>query len=155
MAQEDLGPAVVPFRDNDGRTRRMILRLDPRSHIPPYEQLRAQISVMVAVGHLPPGTRVPTVRDLAEYLDLAPGTVARTYRELERDGILEGRGRRGTFVVDEPPESEPVLERRRRLEEAATTFAFAVRQLGASPDGALEAVRAAFDSLAERENPQG
>jgi DNA-binding transcriptional regulator YhcF (GntR family) len=150
MSEEDVGPAVVPFRDNDGRSRRMILRLDPRSHIPPYEQLRAQISVMVAVGHLDPGTRMPTVRDLAGFLDLAPGTVARTYRELERDGILEGQGRRGTFVVDEPPESEPVLERRRRLEDAATTFAFAARQLGVAPDSALEVARAAFDTLAER-----
>ena len=153
--EEEAGPAVVPFRDNDGRSRRMILRLDPRSHIPPYEQLRAQISVMVAVGHLGPGTRMPTVRDLAGLLDLAPGTVARAYRELERDGILEGQGRRGTFVVDEPPESEPVLERRRRLDEAATTFAFAARQLGVGPDSAVDAVRGAFDSLAERENPQG
>jgi DNA-binding transcriptional regulator YhcF (GntR family) len=148
---EPAGPAVVPFRAADGRSRRMILRLDPRSHIPPYEQIRAQISVMVAVGHLVPGTRLPTVRDLAGSLDLAPGTIARTYRELERDGIVEGRGRRGTFVVDEPPESEPVLERRRRLEEAATTFAFAARQLGVPADTAVESVQAAFDSLAERE----
>jgi DNA-binding transcriptional regulator YhcF (GntR family) len=143
----------VTFRDTSGRARRMILRLDPRSHIPPYEQLRAQIAVMVTVGHLHPGTRLPTVREMAESTDLAPGTVARAYRELEHDGMVEGRGRRGTFVVDEPPESEPVLERRRRVEEAATTFAFAARQIGVGADVAIDAVRAAFDALAEREHP--
>ena len=58
---------------------------------------------MVAVGHLPPGCRLPTVRDLTSQLDLAPGTTARAYRELERDGVAEGRGGRGSFVVDEPP----------------------------------------------------
>jgi DNA-binding transcriptional regulator YhcF (GntR family) len=151
----EAGPHVVPFRDATGRSRRMILRLDPASHIPPYEQLRAQLTVMIMVGQLEPGTRLPTVRELADAIDLAPGTVARAYRELERDELLEGRGRRGTFVVDEPPESEPVLERRRRIDEAATTFAFAARQLGVSPDTAIDAVRAAFETLAERErSPQ-
>lgn len=129
----------------------MILRLDERSHIPPYEQLRAQLSVMIGAGYLEPGTRIPTVRDLAELLALAPGTVARAYRELERDGLVEGRGRRGTFVVDEPPGSEPVVERRRRLDAAAETYALAVRQLGVQPDAAIEAVRAAFDKLVEGE----
>jgi GntR family transcriptional regulator len=150
---EEAGPYVVPFRDASGRTRRMIIRFDPRSHIPPYEQLRAQLSVMVTVGHLEPGTRLPTVRELAEAIELAPGTVARAYRELEHDRVVEGRGRQGTFVVDEPPESEPVLERRRRVDEAATTFAFAMRQLGVGPETAIEAAHAAFHTLAEREAP--
>ena len=146
-------PHTVSFVDPWGRRRRMVLRLDQRSHIPPYEQLRAQLAVMVTVGLLEPGARLPTVRELAEATELAPGTVARAYRELEHDGVVEGRGRRGTFVVDEPPESEPVLERRRRVEEAATTYAFVVRQLGVGTDTAVEAVRAAFESLAERESP--
>ena len=61
---------------------------------------------------------------------MAPGTVARTYRELEVDGAVEGRGRRGTFVVDEPPHSEPLRQRRERLAGAADRFAFELRQLG-------------------------
>jgi GntR family transcriptional regulator len=141
------GPFVLAFTDPRGRARRMVLRIDPRAHIPPYEQLRAQLAVMVATGHLEPGTRLPTVRDLAAELELAPGTVARAYRELERDGVIVGRGRRGTFVADEPPDSEPLVERRRRLDEAALTFAFAVRQLGATPDAAVDAVHAAFEQL--------
>ena len=51
----------------------------------------------------PPGCRLPTVRDLASQLDLAPDTTVQAYQELERDGVAEGRGGRGTFVVDDPP----------------------------------------------------
>jgi DNA-binding transcriptional regulator YhcF (GntR family) len=152
-ADPTVGPHVVAFHDGSGRQRRMILRLDARSHIPPFEQLRAQLAVMVTVGHLEPGARLPTVRELAKAADLAPGTVARAYRELERDGVIEGRGRRGTFVADEPPDSEPLQERRRRVDEAASAFAFSMRQLGVGPDAAIDAVRGAFVSLAEREAP--
>jgi GntR family transcriptional regulator len=148
-------PAIVGFRDPRGRHRRMTFRLDPGSHIPPFEQLRAQLSVMVATGHLEPGTRLPTVRELAALLEVAPGTVARSYRELERDGVVEGRGRNGTFVVDEPPESEPLAERRRRVAAAATTYAFAARQLGVGEEAACDAVRHAFAQLVadERSRP--
>lgn len=141
-------PVIIGFRDPRGRDRRMTFRFDPSSHIPPYEQLRAQLSVMVAVGHLEPGTRLPTVRELAAALEVSPGTVARAFRELEHDRVLEGRGRRGTFVVDEPPDSEPLAERRRRVTEAASTFAFTARQLGVGLDAAAEALREAFAQLA-------
>lgn len=153
-ADDERHPGVVPFRDASGRSRRMILRLDARSHIPPYEQLRAQLAVMIGVGHLDPGTRIPTVRELADALRLAPGTVARAYRELDHDGLIEGRGRRGTFVVDEPPGSEPIIERQRRLDDAATTFAFAARQLGVRADAAIDAVRTAFERVATSERPE-
>ena len=73
--------------------------------------------------------------------------VARALRELQHDGVVQGRGRNGTFVADEPPESEPLLERRRRLDDAATTFAFAAQQLGIVPDAAVAAVQAAFARL--------
>jgi DNA-binding transcriptional regulator YhcF (GntR family) len=102
---EEAGPHVVPFRDASGRTRRMILRLDPRSHIPPYEQLRAQLAVMVTVGHLDPGTRLPTVRELAEAVDLA--AYSRTYRELENNRIIQ-ETTDGAPSWSTTPESEPV-----------------------------------------------
>lgn len=129
-------PLIVDSTDPSGRNRRLVLRLDPAGGVPLYEQLRAQLSVMVAVGHLPPGSRLPTVRHLAAAAGMAPGTVARTYRELEADGAVEGRGRRGTFVVDEPPHSEPMRQRRERLAGAADRFAFELRQLGVAGDEA-------------------
>jgi len=73
---------------------------DPTSATPPFEQLRAQVAALVAAGDLAAGERLPTVRGLAEQLGLAAGTVARVYRELEADGVVETRGRAGTFVPE-------------------------------------------------------
>ncbi len=70
---------------------------------PPYEQIRTQIAAQVVDGRLPPGTKLPSVRSLAETLGVATNTVARAYRELEHTGVVTTRGRGGT-----------VRERRRR-----------------------------------------
>ena len=145
------GPAVVAFVDSRGRPRRMIIRLDASSHIPPYEQLRAQLAVMITAGLLEPATRLPPVRDLAAVLSVSAGTVARAYRELAIDELVAGRGRHGTVVVDEPPGSEPMLERANRLAAAAGTFALAVRQLGIRKTAAIDAAQRALDDIEKRE----
>lgn len=74
------------------------MRIDPASAEPPFAQLRRQILERITEGELAPGDRLPPVRRLAQELDIAVNTVARAYRELEADGVLEGRGRAGTFV---------------------------------------------------------
>lgn len=76
-----------------------VLPLDPGLPEPPFEQLRSQIARRAAEGTLPAGTKLPTVRALAEQLGLAPNTVARAYKELESDGVVVTEGRRGTFVA--------------------------------------------------------
>ena len=129
----------------------MIIRLDHASHIPPYEQLRAQLAVMITAGLLEPSTRLPTVRDMATALSVSAGTVARSYRELAIDELVTGQGRNGTVVVDEPPGSEPVIERATRLAAAANTFALAVRQLGIRKAAAIDAAQRALDDLEQRE----
>ncbi len=136
---------IVTYRDQRGFEKRLIIRLETGTNIPVFEQLRAQLSVMTAVGRLEPQSKLPTVRELAAALDLAPGTVARAYRELENDGIVEGRGRRGTFVVDEPPHSEPLQERRNRVATAADRYVFELAMLGIGLVDALEAVKAATE----------
>jgi DNA-binding transcriptional regulator YhcF (GntR family) len=149
--EDPRGPAVVAFVDPRGRSRRMIVRLDHASHIPPYEQLRAQMAVMISAGLLEPATHLPTVRELASALSVAPGTVARAYRELATDGLIATHGRRGTVVVDEPPNSEPMLERANRLAAAASAFALAVQQLGIRKATAIRAAEQALDDLEQRE----
>lgn len=74
------------------------LRVDVSSPIPPFEQIRAGIAALISEGALAPGDRLPTVRALAADLDVAAGTVARAYRELEAGGLIESHGRRGTAV---------------------------------------------------------
>lgn len=77
----------------------MIVRIDDDSPVPPYRQIVDQMLVLIAGGNLPVGKQLPPVRQLAADLGLANGTVARAYRLLEETGVLETRGRRGTFVA--------------------------------------------------------
>ena len=78
------------------------ITVDLGSATPPYEQIRAQISSLIALGTLAPGTRLPTVRSLAADLGIAAGTVARAYRELEQSGLIATRRRNGTVVAGAP-----------------------------------------------------
>ncbi len=125
----------------------MRIWIDESARIPPYEQLRAQLRLMVSSGRLKPRERLPPIRSLAAELSLAPGTVARAYRELEWAGILEGRGRAGTFVVDEPPVAFSVVER--QLADAAAAFAEAADRLGVDQQAAMMAVETAFAGRAD------
>jgi DNA-binding transcriptional regulator YhcF (GntR family) len=87
------------------------LRLDPASTLPPFEQLKAAVRDAAVAGTLAHGTRLPTVRALAEQLGLAANTVARAYRELEDEGVIETRGRAGSFVAWSADAAESELER--------------------------------------------
>lgn len=127
----------------------MRIRIESGSPVPPFEQVRAQISLMVSAGQLKPLDRLPTIRELAYELDVANGTIARAYRELEYAGILVKRGRAGTFVAAEPPVAFEVVDRRERLESAAQRFVLEVEHLGADAAEAIDAVTSAF--LADRE----
>ena len=73
--------------------------IDAGAATAPYEQVRAQIAGQALSGTLPVGYKLPTVRGLAETLGLAANTVAKAYRALESDGVIETRGRNGTFVA--------------------------------------------------------
>ncbi|MCV7224471.1 GntR family transcriptional regulator [Mycolicibacterium komossense] len=79
------------------------LHIDEHAAKPLFDQLRTQVIEGVRDGRLPPGTRLPTVRELASRLGLAVNTVARAYRELETAGILETRGRFGSFIAHADP----------------------------------------------------
>ena len=106
---------------------------------------------MVAVARLEPGSRLPTVRALADQLELAPGTVARAYRELETEGTVTARGRAGTFVADEPPGSEPLRERRERVATIADRFVFDLHQLGVDTDAMTSAITDAIARLVDND----
>jgi DNA-binding transcriptional regulator YhcF (GntR family) len=111
--------------------------IDHRDSGPLFDQLRTQIIEGVRDGRLPPGTRLPTVRELAGQLGLAVNTVARAYRELEAAGVLETRGRFGTFVARVDPADAAMAT-------AAHTFVSAAKALGIDKAEALKYVESAF-----------
>nr|WP_198411631.1 MULTISPECIES: GntR family transcriptional regulator [Cryobacterium] len=115
-----------------------MLTIDPQVPIPPYEQLRAQVIEGVRTGTLSPGDKLPTVRRLAADLGLAPNTVARAYRELEQDEVIETRGRLGSFIAATGDATH------RQAQLAAIAYAERVRSLGLPAEEALEIVRAAL-----------
>lgn len=128
-----------------GQNRRVTLKIavDPDSGTAPYEQLRTQISELARSGALPVGYKLPTVRGFAEELGLAANTVAKAYRALEADGVIETRGRNGTFVAAAGDAAE------RHAATAAREYAEQARRLGMSRARALElaqdAVRAVYE----------
>lgn len=65
---------------------------------PVYEQIVRQIHAGVTTGTLPGGTALPTVRQLADDLRINRNTVARAYKQLEDQGVIQTAGRKGTFV---------------------------------------------------------
>src|SRR6476469_4762793 len=116
------------------------IRLDPNSPVPPYEQVRSHLATRIAGGSLAVGTRLPTVRALADQLGIAVNTVARAYRELEAAGLVETRGRAGTVVS---AGGDRATERVRRAAEA---YARTARDNGIDPDRALQILRAALQA---------
>lgn len=115
----------------------------PDAATAPYEQLREQIADQARSGALPVGYRLPTVRGLADDLGLAANTVAKAYRALESDGVIETRGRNGTFVAAAGDAAV------REAAAAASAYAQRVRRLGldrtAAEAAVGEALRAAYE----------
>ncbi|MGA5415319.1 GntR family transcriptional regulator [Streptomyces pseudogriseolus] len=116
----------------------MTVRIHIEDGTPPYEQVRAQIAEQARSGELPVGYRLPTVRGLAETLGLAANTVAKAYRALEADGVIETRGRNGTVVAAAGSAAE------REIAAAAQAFAERARWLGVGEEVAVAAVRDAL-----------
>ena len=115
-----------------------MVRLDPGSPVPPFQQVRDQIAAAIEDGRLLPAVRLPTVRELAGDLGLAVNTVARSYRELELAGLLETRGRHGTYVARRSsPTAKLAAREARQLSGACVPSGSGTRKPWPSPAGRL------------------
>jgi GntR family transcriptional regulator len=76
----------------------MEITIDIDNPVPQFEQLIEQIKAAVTAGVLKPGDALPSIRQLANDLELNSKTVAKAYKLLERDSIIEAKGYRGTYV---------------------------------------------------------
>lgn len=119
---------------------RPMIVIDATSPVPPFEQLRAQFARQIQDHTLAVGTRLPTIRHLAADLGLAANTVARAYRELEEAGLIETRGRAGSFV------SAAGEEGRERARRAAADYAAVIASVGIDAAEAIRIIEAALTS---------
>lgn len=83
-----------------------LIAVDPQIDLPPYQQIEEQISSAIQRGDMPPGDLLPTVRQLAGDLNVAPNTVARAYANLAAAGWIVSDGRRGTKIANRLPTSD-------------------------------------------------
>lgn len=77
-----------------------MLRIDPRSSTPIYEQIELGIKELILKGALKYGEKLPSVRDMSSILTINPNTISKAYGELEREGIIETLRGKGTFITD-------------------------------------------------------
>lgn len=117
-----------------------LFAVDAGSATPPFRQLHELVVAAISDGRLLPGTRLPTVRALAAHLSLAANTVAGAYRSLEATGVIEGRGRAGTFVR---LGDDPVAAEARRI---ALDAAEALRDLGVDRERGIRLLTDAYDA---------
>ncbi len=111
-----------------------MVELNFRSGDPIYLQIADQFQQRIADGELKPGDQLPTVRELANELEVNFNTVARAYRILDDNGAISTQQGRGTYVI------EPGTGGRATLEEIASRFAAQAFRLGYEPEEVAQAV---------------
>src|SRR4051794_25396484 len=121
----------------------LVFRLNSTSGVPPYLQLAQQIRQALLAGVLVPGDQLPTVREVVGQVAVNPNTVFKSYRELEREGLVEGRPGSGTFVLRRPQGPPPATQA--RLARSLARWIESARDAGLN-DAAIEAlVRTTLD----------
>ena len=121
-----------------------LLTVDHDDETPLYRQIIRGLRRQIAEGLLPPGTPLPSVRQLAGDLEINPNTVSKSYLLLERDGILVSRRRRGTYVAEGARDRARAGDRV-RLDEVVSDFLAAGRELGLSRQALLTALSDRID----------
>lgn len=94
------------------------LHVNPAGELPIYRQIVRQITDAIAGGRMKTGDKLPSHRDLAAHLVIAPLTVKKAYDQLEQDGLIRTQRGRGTFVSEGLPKVDPTVSRE-RLRDAA------------------------------------
>jgi len=132
------------------------LKPNPSSGVPIYLQLMEQVKHAVETGALRVGDQLPGIRTVAEALVVNPNTVAKAYRELEHEGVLEVRHGAGAFVAS-APQRRPVSDRVRLAQPLARALVAQLRDRGLTEDEArrlceAEIVRAYAAELLARQS---
>ncbi|MBV9270914.1 MAG: GntR family transcriptional regulator [Candidatus Eremiobacteraeota bacterium] len=124
----------------------VILSVDPSSDMAPFQQIADQLREFVECGDLRPGDALPTVRQLAIDLGVAPNTVARAYTDLQDAGWLTSDGRRGTRVAESIP-AHDVKRRAVILQRDVDGFVSNLRRRGYSKKEVRTALQIAASNV--------
>lgn len=122
------------------------IRLGETTQVPLYKQIVEQVRQIIATSELQPGEHLPTVRQLADSLHVNPGTVAKAYLELEREGLVVSRRSGGTLVSASAKDPSFVVVRQRRLSNMVSSNILEALSLGYGP----EEIEAAFHRHLDR-----
>lgn len=121
--------------------------LSTRSNVPPYVQLIEQVRQALLSGVLRPGDRLPTVKEVVGSLAINPNTVLKAYRDLEREGLVEGRQGVGTFVLRRPDGPPP--NQQAALARSLTSWVAKARHAGLADADIESMVRTALRASAD------
>ncbi len=122
-------------------------RVETRSGVPPYLQLVHQVRQALRMGVLRVGDQLPTVKEVVAAVAINPNTVLKAYRELERDGLVQGRPGQGTFVLRLPPGPPPGTHV--RLARSLSRWVRAARDAGVDDETIHAMVQAALRAADE------
>ena len=123
-----------------------MFELDYRSKKPLYEQIIEQIKLLVIKGHLNPGDAIPSVRKMAQTLDITPSTVAKAYQELERQKVIETIRAKGTFITT-MPSVEPNVEELEKIRKRIQSEIIELKRTGYSEADVVNLVKEIYSSI--------
>ena len=126
--------------------------LDGRSRVSTYIQLVQQVKQSLRVGLLRPGDQLPRVREVAQALAINPNTVLKAYRELELEGLAEGRPGVGTFVTRTL--AGPSLTNQAELREDLLVWLRSARDAGLSPEDITALIETTLRAALDEPQPQ-
>lgn len=127
----------------------MRFSVNPSDGLPIYRQIMQQIIDAIAGGVLTPGDQLPSHRDLAQTLVVAPLTIKKAYDELERSGHIRMQRGQGSFVNDQPVLSEP--QKLDRLRPTIKRLASETLLLGVEITAVVELFAAEIDALEKKQ----
>jgi GntR family transcriptional regulator len=124
--------------------------LKPHSGVPIYRQLLEQIRRMAASGQLPPGTELPSIRDLAVKHAINPMTVSKVYSLLEAEGVLERNRGKPMTIASTPRAHSAAAKRAQHLEAHLEQLVLAARQLELGEAEVVKALREHWEKTDDR-----
>jgi GntR family transcriptional regulator len=132
----------------------MIVRPNPASGVPIYLQLMEQVKHAIETGALRPGEQLPGIRPLAEQLVINPNTVAKAYRELEHEGVIELRHGAGAFVSMNGP-AKKLTDKMRTAQAIVSTAIDKLRERGVTDEEIRRLVEAHLAGIAHLRQSAG